>query len=217
MVALQGPKVIDLLGEVAPEAAGLKRFRFIRKNIMGGDVLVSRTGYTGEDGVEVIMPAALAVQAVSLLVSTLAGADSPVTPAGLGARDTLRLEAAMALYGHEITEQIDPLSAGLDFAVSLDKSFIGAEALKRIAQNGPARSLRGLVLEGRRTARQGMAVSAGDREVGVVTSGCLSPTLGKPIAMAYLDAGHEGTVELVIGGGPVVAEVVALPFYKRSS
>lgn len=210
MIALQGPKVIELIGAVAPEVVGLKRFQFVRKDIMGADVMVSRTGYTGEDGVEVIMPAALAMQAVSLL-----GTDESLKPAGLGARDTLRLEAAMALYGHEITETIDPLSAGLDFAVSLDKDFIGRDALKGIEAKGPHRTLRGLVLEGRRTARQGMAVTAGGRELGVVTSGCLSPTLGKPIAMAYIEAAHDGDVELAIGGGVVAATVVPLPFYKR--
>jgi len=226
MIAVQGPKVMDLIGDVAPDVASLKRFRFVRKSIMGADVLISRTGYTGEDGVEVIMPATMAVQSVSLLMSTIGGADSPVKPAGLGARDTLRMESAMALYGHEITEQIDPLSAGLTFAVKLDKgdddldagAFIGQEALKKIAETGPDRSLAGLVLEGRRTPRQGMIVNADGAEIGVVTSGCLSPTLGRPIAMAYLDAARAepgGAVEVVLGGNAVTAEIVSLPFYKR--
>ena len=226
MIAVQGPKVMDLIGDVAPDVASLKRFRFVRKSIMGADVLISRTGYTGEDGVEVIMPATMAVQSVSLLMSTIGGADSPVKPAGLGARDTLRMESAMALYGHEITEQIDPLSAGLTFAVKLDKgdddldagAFIGQEALKKIAETGPDRSLAGLVLEGRRTPRQGMIVNADGAEIGVVTSGCLSPTLGRPIAMAYLDAARAepgGAVEVLLGGNEVTAEIVSLPFHKR--
>jgi len=223
MMALQGPKVMGLLVGVVPEVAGLKRYRFIRKNIMGADVLISRTGYTGEDGVEVILPAQLATQAVTLLVSNV-GSDSPVKPAGLGARDTLRLEAAMALYGHEITEAIDPLSAGLNFAVTLDKggdgdeagSFIGQDALKKIALDGPRRTLAGLVLDGRRTARQGMTISAKGKEIGIVTSGCLSPTLDKPIAMAYVDTGTQGRVEVALGRGSVAAEIVALPFYKRN-
>ena len=226
MIAVQGPKVMDLIGDVAPDVASLKRFRFVRKSIMGADVLISRTGYTGEDGVEVIMPATMAVQSVSLLMSTIGGADSPVKPAGLGARDTLRMESAMALYGHEITEQIDPLSAGLTFAVKLDKgdddldagAFIGQEALKKIAETGPDRSLAGLVLEGRRTPRQGMIVNADGAEIGVVTSGCLSPTLGRPIAMAYLDAARAepgGAVEVLLVGNEVTAEIVSLPFHKR--
>ncbi len=226
MLAVQGPKVMDLSGDVAPEVASLKRFRFVRKSILGADVLISRTGYTGEDGVEVIMPAAMAVQSVSLMLGALGGAESPVKPAGLGARDTLRMESAMALYGHEITEEIDPLSAGLNFAVKLDKggdgceagAFIGQGALKEIAETGPARSLAGLVLEGRRTARQGMTVRADGAEIGVVTSACLSPTLGRPIAMAYLDAARAepgGTAQVVLGGHDVTAEIVSLPFYKR--
>ncbi|MEE8459229.1 MAG: glycine cleavage system aminomethyltransferase GcvT [Phycisphaerales bacterium] len=222
MMALQGPKVMGLIGGVAPEVADLKRYRFIRKNVMGADVLISRTGYTGEDGVEVILPAQLAAQAVMMLVSNL-GSDGPVKPAGLGARDTLRLESAMALYGHEITEDIDPLSAGLNFAVTLDKggdgdeagAFIGQEALKKIAADGPRRTLRGLALSGRRTARQGMTVTAAGNEVGIVTSGCLSPTLDKPIAMAYLDTGTEGPVEIGLGASSVTAEIIAMPFYKR--
>ena len=193
---------------------------------MGAEMLISRTGYTGEDGVEVIMPAEFAEQSVPLLISAIGGAESPVKPAGLGARDTLRMESAMALYGHEITEQIDPLSAGLTFAVKLDKgdddldagAFIGQEALKKIAETGPDRSLAGLVLEGRRTPRQGMIVNADGAEIGVVTSGCLSPTLGRPIAMAYLDAARAepgGAVEVLLGGNEVTAEIVSLPLYKR--
>ena len=225
MLAFQGPRVIDLLGGVAPEVADLKRFRFVRLDLMGADVLVSRTGYTGEDGVEVILPAALAMQAVSLVADDPGSAEAPIRPAGLGARDTLRMEAAMPLYGHEITEQIDPLSAGLKFAVALDKGaegdeagvFIGQDALKKIAETGPSRSLVGLVLEGRRTARQGMPVRAGGAEVGVVTSACLSPTLGKPIAMAYVEGAKQGSAEVVLGSSVVVAEIVALPFYKRQA
>ncbi len=223
MVALQGPRVIDLLGGVVPGVANLKRFRFTRLDVMGADVLVSRTGYTGEDGVEVILPASVAVQVMSLLAGDPGAAETPIRPAGLGARDTLRMEAAMPLYGHEITEQIDPLSAGLNFAVALDKGaegdeagvFIGQDALKKLAETGPSRSLVGLVLEGRRTARAGMSVTVAGAEIGRVTSACLSPTLGKPIAMAYVEAGKTGTVEVALGSSDVIAEIVALPFYKR--
>ncbi len=226
MLALQGPAVSDLVGKLAPEVAGLKRYRFLRKEVMGAPLLISRTGYTGEDGVEIILPAALATLAVGLLAGNVDAEDAPVKPAGLGARDTLRLEAGMALYGHEITEDLDPLSAGLDFAVALDKGdddadvghFIGQDALKRIAADGPRQRLAGLVLDGKRTARQGMKVASGGREIGFVTSACLSPTLGEPIAMAYLDAPHAaagGTVEVDLGRTKVAGEVVKLPFYKR--
>jgi aminomethyltransferase len=225
MLAIQGPKVIDLIGRFAPDVAQLKRYRFTVKSILGASVFISRTGYTGEDGVEVILPAPLAVPALDMVVSD-AGADGAVVqPIGLGARDTLRLEAAMALYGHEIAEDIDPLSAGLNFAVKLDKGdddeqvghFIGQDALKAVAAAGPRRRLTGLVLEGRRTARQGMAVRAGDAEIGTVTSACLSPTLEQSIAMAYLDAAHAepgGAVVVDLGRAEAQAEVVALPFYK---
>ncbi len=122
MIALQGPKVMDLIGGFAPEVPQLKRYRFLRQDVMGADVLISRTGYTGEDGVEIILPGAIAETAVAFLAGNMDGPDAPIQPAGLGARDSLRLEAAMPLYGHEITEEIDPLSAGLNFAVKLDKA-----------------------------------------------------------------------------------------------
>jgi aminomethyltransferase len=189
---------------------------------------VSRTGYTGEDGVEVILPANMANMALKLLVKEKAddAALAVTKPCGLGARDTLRTEAAMPLYGHELTEDIDPLSAGLTFAVSLDKDqdengekFVGQEALKKIAAEGPKRKLIGLKLEGKRTARQGMVVFAGDAQVGAVSSGVLSPTLGYPIAMAYVDADKAGASEVTVdlGGTRTAAQVVPLPFYKRAT
>jgi aminomethyltransferase len=146
--------------------------------------------------------------------------NATIKPAGLAARDTLRLEAAMPLYGHELTETTDPLAAGLGWAVDLNKDFIGAEPLRKIAADGPKRKLVGLELEGRRIARQGMAVKADDATVGEVTSGTFGPTLQKSIAMAYVDAdraavGTELSVDLK--GTPNAAKVVPLPFYKRSS
>ncbi|HRP63685.1 MAG TPA: glycine cleavage system aminomethyltransferase GcvT [Phycisphaerales bacterium] len=229
MVALQGPKVMDLLAPFSSEIASLKRYRFITKNLLIAKVMISRTGYTGEDGVEVILPSMFAGQAVKMMLSRMPGdinaPDAPVKPAGLGARDSLRLEAGMPLYGHEITEEIDPISAGLNFAVKLDKGdddptigrFIGQDALQRIAAQGPSRKLVGLVLNGKRSARQGMKVKSGDREIGFVTSGCASPTLGKCIAMAYVDAEKSdvGTVVQVdLERSIDDAQLVALPFYK---
>ncbi len=218
MLAVQGPQVVERVAGLLPQAAELKRYRFIEQEVLGATLLISRTGYTGEDGVEVIMSAALAEMAVEFL----AGAEGEaIKPAGLGARDTLRMEAAMPLYGHEITEDLDPLAAGLHFAVALDKKtpFIGQPALARISRNGPPRTLAGLRLEGRRTARQGMAVKERGRAIGAVTSACLSPTLDVPIAMAYLDAsanapGRHVTIDL--GRGEAPAEVVPLPFYKKT-
>jgi aminomethyltransferase len=224
MVAIQGPRVIELFAALASGIEALKRYRFLRKDIMGAAILISRTGYTGEDGVEVIMPASIVGPALGLLGAHMQGENAPIRPAGLGARDTLRMEAGMPLYGHEITEELDPLSAGLDFAVALDKSgeagtFIGQEALKRLGKTGLRRKLAGLVLEGKRTARQGMTVQLRGKKIGEVTSACLSPTLEKPIAMAYLATEHTapGTrVDVALGSANVPAEVTALPFYNVS-
>jgi len=229
MVALQGPKVIELISKFSTEVPTLKRYRFTEKNLIFMKLLISRTGYTGEDGVEVILPARMASQAVQLLLGKLGGdigaADAVIKPTGLGARDSLRLEAGMALYGHEITEDIDPVAANLGFAMKLDKgadnpdigTFIGQAALQKIAKDGPKRKLTGLKLEGKRSARQDMKVTKSGKEVGVVTSGCLSPTLGYPVAMAYVDAAHSdigSALEIDLGKATVATEIVPLPFYK---
>ncbi len=227
MCAIQGPKVMDIISKMSREIPNLKRYRFTVKNLLILKMIVSRTGYTGEDGVEIIMGSGMARPAMAMLLKDIDKADFPVKPIGLGARDSLRLEAGMPLYGHEITEDIDPLSAGLAFAVKVDKGdddervggFIGQAALKKIAAAGPSRVLVGLVLDGRRSARQGMAVHHNGSEVGFVTSGCLSPTLGKPIAMAYVDKALSpigGRLQVDLKSSMVDAEVVKLPFYKAS-
>lgn len=224
MVAVQGPKVMEMIGNFSREVPTLKRYTFCVKNLLILKMIISRTGYTGEDGVEVILGATMAPKAIQLLLRKGEGGIT-VKPAGLGARDTLRMEAGMPLYGHELDEQTDPISAGLTFAVNLDKDqdengepFIGQEALKRIAASGPSKKLIGLKLDGRRTPRQGMAVQKGDTVIGTVTSGCLSPTLGYPIAMAYIqpDAADVGdTLAVNFGSATPDAQVVKLPFYKR--
>ena len=225
MVAIQGPKVMDVIGGVSREIPTLKRYRFTVKNVLVMKIIVSRTGYTGEDGVEVILGAKFARQALGMLLKDVGGEGGIVRPAGLGARDSLRMEAGMPLYGHELDEHTDPISAGLGFAVKVDKGesdaqegrFIGQDALQKIAADGPSRKLVGLTLEGRRSPRQGMEVRHGGEAVGTVTSGCPSPTLGHPIAMAYVPtalavAGTE--VEIDLGAGSP-ATVIDLPFYKR--
>jgi aminomethyltransferase len=225
MIAMQGPKVIELISAFSREIPTLKRYRFVEKNMLIAKIMISRTGYTGEDGVEVILPAKFANQAVKMMMSNLGDQKDVVMPAGLGARDSLRLEASMALYGHEITEEIDPVSAGLNFAIKLDKGkdhpeagrFIGQDALQAIAAKGPKRKLVGLKLEGKRSARQGMSVKIDGKDVGTVTSGCLSPTLGYPIAMAYVDSANtaNGTkLQIDLGKAAAEAEIVAMPFYK---
>jgi len=226
MVAVQGPDVMEMVGKFSREVPTLKRYSFCVKNLLILKMTISRTGYTGEDGVEVMLGAMMAPKAVQLLLKKSDGGID-IKPAGLGARDTLRLEAGMPLYGHELDEQTDPLSAGLAFAVNLDKdqdengeAFIGQEALKRIGAEGVPKQLVGLRFSGRRTPRQGMAVRYGDADIGTITSGCLSPTLGYPIAMAYVkpDSVAPGdAVSVTIGSAVAEGEIVKLPFYKRNT
>lgn len=228
MVAIQGPKVQDLVATVSKEVPSLKRYRFVLKNLVIVKLIVARTGYTGEDGFEVILPAQAVPMAMKLLLKDVDPKDpnALLKPAGLGARDSLRLEAGMPLYGHELGEDINALACGVDFAISLDKNveadgetFIGQEALTRTRdEGGPGTKLVGLKLEGTRTARQGMVVKAGGEHEGVITSGCVGPTVGTSIAMAFLPtaASEVGTaVEVETGRATISGEVVALPFYKR--
>ncbi|MEM9559824.1 MAG: glycine cleavage system aminomethyltransferase GcvT [Planctomycetota bacterium] len=229
MVALQGPKVVDLVSTVSKEVPALKRYRFTVKNLVIVKLIVARTGYTGEDGFEVILPAQAVPMAMKLLLKDVDPEDpnAVLKPAGLGARDTLRLEAGMPLYGHELGEDINALSCGVDFAINLDKNadedgetFIGQEALVRTRnEGGPGTRLVGLRLEGSRTARQGMVVRAAGGHEGIVTSGCIAPTVGASIAMAFLPGGacEVGTaVEVETGRATIAGEVVPLPFYKKS-
>ncbi len=228
MVALQGPKAMEIVGALSKEIPQLKRYRFAQKNLLVVKLIVSRTGYTGEDGVEVILGASMARAAMGMFLKDVKSGNSAIKPVGLGARDTLRMEAGMPLYGHELDEETDPLSAGLGFAVKLDKGaddekigrFIGQSALEQIAKVGPARKLVGLGLEGRRSARQGMEIRCGSKVVGRVTSGCLSPTLDRPIAMGFIDAdlAAVGTeVEIDLRGSAVKARIEPLPFYSVTS
>ena len=231
MLAVQGPAVIEKIGEFSKEIPTLSNYAFALKNLLVLKMTVSRTGYSGEDGVEVMLGAGMANMAIKLLLKEKSGGPA-IRPAGLGARDSLRLEAGMPLYGHELTEDIDPLSAGLGFAVSLNKHladaadetavevprFIGQDALERIEKVGPTQRRVGLTLEGRRTPRPDAEVRRGGAVVGRVTSGCLSPTLDQPIAMAYLqtDAAETGqTVRVAVGQGEADARIVDLPFYRR--
>ena len=221
MVAIQGPKVIERVGNILPvDLRAMKRYTFATADLLLTKLLVFRSGYTGEDGVEIVIPAKAASMAMKMLGGKLDKADAAIRPAGLGARDTLRLEAGMPLYGHELSETIDPLTAGLSWAVDLNKEFVGAEALRKLnAEGGPKRTLVGLELEGRRIARQGTPVKMGGTIVGDVTSGTFSPTLQKSIAMALIDRDHAGEGTAVVAdlkGTDNPARVVKLPFYKRA-
>ena len=220
MVAIQGPRAVELLDSVLPEpVSGLKRYHFeVQRYMMMIQFTVFRSGYTGEDGAEIVCGTTAASLAVNFLMKG-DGKHETLQPAGLGARDTLRLEAGMPLYGHELNEQTDPLSAGLGWAVDLSKEFIGAEALRKVKQAGSARKLVGLLIEGPRAARQGMAVIRGGKPVGIVTSGAMSPTLKRPIAMAYVEAEDSAVgqgLSILAGNNQLDATVTPLPFYKRA-
>lgn len=212
LIAIQGPRSVELVkGLFGDDVSGLKYYFGTLSSYRGQGCVVSRTGYTGEDGFEVSVPNALAVPLWEELIGRGAVA------CGLGARDTLRLEAAMPLYGHELNEQTDPLSAGLGWAVKLDKGeFVGRKALQNLPPGRPVRV--GLELDGKRAAREGSAVFADGSAIGTVTSGSFVPHLQKSIAMAYLPKGFAavGTPVLIdLKGTKIDAKVVPLPFYKR--
>lgn len=228
MIAMQGPRVMELIGRFSSEIPQLKRYRFLVKNMMVMKIMVARTGYTGEDGVEVILPASAIGMAMKMMLKELNTPEDheAIKPCGLGARDTLRLEAGMPLYGHELGEDICALSCGVDFVIALDKSvenqgetFIGQEALMTIRDNGgPEMMLVGLEIDSKRTARQGMTIVMDGEEIGSVSSGCMSPTLGKSIAMGFVKSScsEVGTkMQIDAGRTKLDAVVVELPFYKR--
>ncbi|MFB8025701.1 MULTISPECIES: glycine cleavage system aminomethyltransferase GcvT [unclassified Streptomyces] len=223
LIAVQGPDSPAVLKSVTDaDLDGLKYYAGLPGTVAGVPALIARTGYTGEDGFELFVAPAHAEQLWKAL--TEAGAPYGLIPCGLSCRDTLRLEAGMPLYGHELTTALTPFDAGLGRVVKFEKEgdFVGREALTAAAaraETAPPRKLVGLVAEGRRVPRAGFPVVVGGEVVGEVTSGAPSPTLGKPIAMAYVDAayaepGTEG-VGVDIRGTHEPYEVVALPFYKR--
>ncbi|WP_255952095.1 glycine cleavage system aminomethyltransferase GcvT [Streptomyces odontomachi] len=225
LLALQGPAAAGILAPLTDaDLDGLKYYAGLPGTVAGVPALIARTGYTGEDGFELFV----APEHAERLWRALAEAGEPagLTPCGLSCRDTLRLEAGMPLYGNELSTALTPFDAGLGRIVKFDKQgdFVGRDALEkaaRRAESTPPRRLVGLVAEGRRVPRAGYAVvSAADGTVlGEVTSGAPSPTLGRPIAMAYVDAAHAapGTagVAVDIRGSREAYEVVALPFYRR--
>jgi aminomethyltransferase len=225
MIAIQGPMALAIAAPATDiDPAVLKYYTGVVTRANGHWAIVSRTGYTGEDGCEVIVPAAAAEEVWEAALRNGTAIDAPtpgVKPAGLGARDTLRLEAALPLYGHELNEHTNPLQAGLKFAVNLEgRDFIGREAIAA-SQNDPSLPVRaGLVLLGKRAARQGYAVFAGDNQVGEISSGAFSPTLEKVVALACVVPEHakEGTrLEVDIRGRRESATVVKLPFYRRKA
>jgi glycine cleavage system T protein (aminomethyltransferase) len=219
LVAIQGPRAAGVLGPLTDIALDdLRYYAIAEGQVAGIPALVARTGYTGEDGFEIFVDWEGGSAVWEALAA--AGKEAGVIACGLGARDTLRLEAGMPLYGNELDRATNPFEAGLGRVVKLDKpgDFVGREALARVAREGPAKQLVGMVITGRGIARHGYPVLADDGATGVVTSGTHSPTLGKPIAMAYVaprDAGPDTILSVEIREQPVAAEVVPLPFYKR--
>lgn len=214
MIAVQGPRAVAMvkgLTEIDPDS--LKYYYAAATRCMGQQCVLSRTGYTGEDGVEIMIGNEHA-NALWDELETLGG-----KPAGLGCRDTLRLEAAMPLYGHELSESIDPLQAGLSWAVKFDKGdFIGKAALRNRKNQADLPVRIGLELEGKRPAREGCAIQANGKNIGIVTSGTFTPTLQKSIAMGYVPREHSavGTMlDIDIRGQSHPARVVKLPFYSR--
>ncbi len=218
LLALQGPRAAEILAPLTDVDLGsLRYYGFARGAVDGLSGIVSRTGYTGEDGFELYLPSEAAAPVWRRLLET--GADHGLEPAGLGARDTLRLEAGMALYGHEIDDTTTPWEAGLGWVVKLDSGdFVGREALARQKEKGPERKLVGFEVVGRGIARDGHGVLVGGEEAGRVTSGTWSPTLEKALGMAYLPVATSETgreIELEVRGRRLPGVVADLPFYRR--
>ena len=215
-VALQGPKAIEILGKIADlTSLPAKSYWFTDQIAVAGKAcLVSRNGYTGEDGVEIYMRNEDAMAIVGAIMT--AGTPLGLIPCGLGARDTLRLEAAMPLYGHELDAETSPLEAGLNFAVKLDKAdFIGKQGIQ---EKGLTKVRIGLELLDRGIAREHYEVRQDGAVIGHITSGTMAPTLGKAIAMAYVDVDHAqdgAEVEVVHGNRSMKALITPMPFYKR--
>jgi aminomethyltransferase len=213
VIAVQGPSARRRLASVAPDAAAVAHFRVTPFSWNGTECVAAGTGYTGEDGVECAVPVGAAPDFWQAVL------DAGIQPAGLGARDTLRLEAGFPLYGHELGPGITPLQAGLSWVVGWDKGeFRGRSALERERAAGPRRILRGLLAEGRQPPRDGAPVLDGSAAIGTVTSGNFSPVLGRGIAMALVETDHDVAVgeevAVEVRGRKISARVVELPFVR---
>ena len=219
-LALQGPRSATILSRVAEQKVeAIAGYHFIEASVLGAPAILSRTGYTGEDGFEIYLVPEKAEEVWLALLE--AGKKEGLVPCGLGARDTLRLEARMPLYGNDIDETVTPLEAGLGFMVRLEKGdFVGSPILRRQKELGVERKLMGFELTGRGIPRHGYPLRVGGREVGRVTSGTFAPFLRKSIGLGYVPAeaariGQE--VEVVIRDSAVKGTIVKTPFYKRPS
>jgi aminomethyltransferase len=212
-IAVQGPKAVDVVTRLFPDAAKLHNYTFFETKYEGGWCVVSRTGYTGEDGFELYVDADKVVDLWNLVLKT--GKPEGIVPCGLGARDTLRFEAGMPLYGHELGDSIPANEVGLNFAIKLDKGdFVGREA---IINHTASYCRRGIKMLAKGIAREGSPVYQGTRNVGYVTSGNFSVTNGVPLAMVRVQKGVEGKIEVELRGKRLPAEFVRLPFITKQN
>ncbi|MFG1949090.1 glycine cleavage system aminomethyltransferase GcvT [Nonomuraea sp. NPDC048826] len=217
LIAVQGPRSEEILATLTDaDLGGLKYYTGLPGRVDGREALIARTGYTGEDGFELFVADDDAVPLWHAL--TAAGEPYGLKPAGLSSRDTLRLEAGMPLYGNELSTELTPFDAGLGRVVKFDKpgDFVGRSALEAVKDVPPRRRLVGLVARGRRVPRHGYPVTKDGAVVGEVTSGAPSQTLGKPIALAYVDTGVGEGLAVDIRGRQEPVDVVELPFYRRN-
>lgn len=218
-IAVQGPNSREIVQKLTDlDLSKLRYYRFRQDKVLDVNAIISRTGYTGELGFELYFHRDHSIKIWDALLE--AGKDLGLKPAGLGCRDTLRLEAGMALYGNDIDDAHTPLEAGLSWIVKMQKdSFNGKPVLEKQLETGLTRHLIGFEIQGKGIARQGYQVFSGDQEIGVVTSGTMSITLSKAIGMAYVAAGYEsaGTeFEIAIRNRKVTAKVIPLPFYSNT-
>lgn len=220
LIALQGPRAQTILQPLTQTPLdNIKYYHSLQGDIAGIPCVISRTGYTGEDGFELYCPAGQTVALWDALLD--AGKAEGLLPAGLGARDTLRLEAGYCLYGHELTQDITPLEAGLGWTVKLDKGvdFIGRDALVAEKEHGLRRKLVGIELTDRGVPRAGYPILQNGEPVGALTSGAMAPTLGKPVGIGYMHSGAMtpgSSIAIEIRGKQIPAVIVPLPFYKRA-
>ncbi len=217
-LAIQGPEALATLQKITDtDLSGIKYYWFRDGTVSGTPARIARTGYTGEDGFEIYIPPGDATRIWGEILN--AGEEFGIKPCGLGARNTLRLEAKMALYGHELTASINPFEADLGWIVKMDKGdFIGRSALEKFQSDGVSRKLTGFEMTGRGIGRDGYEVSIDGKPAGWVTSGGPSPTLNKNIGLCYLPAEKAAPgvpIQVAIRGTQVEAETVATPFYKR--
>lgn len=219
LLALQGPKAADVMFRIAPSSADLPFMASGESMVAGIPCRISRSGYTGEDGFEISVPAGKAAGLAERLLQ-----EEEVAPAGLGARDSLRLEAGLCLYGHDLDEETTPVEAGLRWTIQKRRreggGFPGAEVILGQVRDGPPRRLVGIRLDGRAPAREGAEIRRPEGDtVGHVTSGCFAPTVGGPIALGYVErdaAEPETRLELVVRGRPLSGTVAPLPFVPHS-